>query len=598
METVTPEVSAVTAPPIRQAWPGNRGKRRTHWTSGTPARPLQSAQTIFDEALRNHLAGRISEAIAGYERAILAKPDYAEAHNNLATALLAEGRLEDAVARYRRALLLKPDYAEAHSNLAGALIMQGRFADGVPCYERAIALNPGRADIHYNLGIALATQGRTDDAAERYRHALALRPDYAEAHNNLGNLLAARNNTTDAGFHFAQALAIDPRNFEAHNNMGNAFRDQGRFDLALSHYSRAIELRPASVESHYNRAMVKTFRSGDADLAAMEELAARGDLEPGSALFIHFALAKALEDCGDYGRAFAHLRQASDLKRARIHYDEAAALGFFKRISAMFDCSLFNRFRGEGNPSLAPVFVLGMPRSGSTLIEQILASHPQIHGAGELEHPSDTAGAEPFLFPESVLSLDGDALARMGQSYLTRLPPLADGRLLVVNKLPNNFLYIGLIRLILPNARIIHTVRNPIDTCLSCYSTLFASGQLFSYELRELGRYYRGYNELMTHWRSVLPPGAMLDVAYEDVIDDLEGQARRLIDYCGLPWDNRCLNFHKTHRPVYTASAVQVRQPLFRSSIQRWRRFEAGLGPLLDELGDLVPAQARSAKIG
>jgi tetratricopeptide (TPR) repeat protein len=598
METLTQEASAVTAPLIRQTWPTNRGKRRAHWISGTPAAALQSAQTIFDEALRNHLAGRIAEAIAGYQRAILAKPDYAEAHNNLATAFLAQGRLEDAVARYRRALSLKPDYAEAHSNLAVALIAQGKIADGVPCYERAIALNPGRADIHYNLGIALASQGRTDEAAARYRHALALKPDYAEAHNNLGNLLAAQNNTTDAGFHFAQSLAIDPRNFEAHNNMGNAFRDQGRFDLALSHYSRAIEIRPASVESHYNRAMVKTFQHSDADLNAMEELAARGDLQPGSAPFIHSALAKALEDCGDYDRAFAHLREGNDLKRARIHYDEAAALGFFKRISAVFDCGLFNRFRGAGDPSLVPVFVLGMPRSGSTLIEQILASHPKIHGAGELEHPPHTSDAAPFLFPESVLSLDGDALARMGRSYVARLPPLAAGRLLTVNKLPNNFLYIGLIRLILPNARIIHTVRNPIDTCLSCYSTLFTSGQLFSYDLRELGRYYRGYNELMTHWRSVLAPGAMLDVVYEDVVDDLEGQARRLIDYCGLPWDNRCLDFHTTHRPVYTASAVQVRQPLFRGSIHRWRKFEAGLGPLLDELGDLVPAQVQAATAG
>jgi Sulfotransferase family len=183
----------------------------------------------------------------------------------------------------------------------------------------------------------------------------------------------------------------------------------------------------------------------------------------------------------------------------------------------------------------------------------------------------------------------------MGQTYTAKLPPLADGQLLTVNKLPNNFLYIGLIRLILPNARIIHTVRNPLDTCLSCYSTLFTAGQHFSYDLRELGRYYRGYNQLMNHWRSVLAPEAMLDVVYEDVVDDLEGQARRLIDYCGLRWDDRCLSFHKTRRPVHTASAVQVRQPLFRTSIQRWRRFESGLGPLFDELGDLVPAQRAQA---
>jgi Flp pilus assembly protein TadD len=587
VNTATPE----TAVQERQIWPPNRSKRRTSWAPTLPARPIQ-AQTLFDEALVHHLAGRIAEAADAYERAILLNPNYAEAHNNLATALLALGRTQDAVERCCLALSLKPDYADALNNLALALIAQGRTSDGVLCYERAIVLNPGRADTHYNLGIALASQGKTDDAATHYRHAILLRPDYAQAHNNFGNLLAAQNNSTDASFHFAQALAIDPGHFEAHHNLGNALRDQGKFDDALFHYRRAIAIRPTSAEAHYSRAMVKKFHRGDPDLRAMEGLAARGDFEPGGAPFIHYALAKALEESGDYGRAFAHLRKGNDLKRARIHYDEAAALGFFERISAVFDSRLFNRLRGAGNPSSVPVFVLGMPRSGSTLVEQILASHPQIHGAGELEHPSTDAAS--FLFPESALSLDIEALARMGQSCVARLPPLADGRLLTLNKLPDNFLYIGLIRLILPNARIIHTVRNPLDTCLSCYSTLFTAGQHFSYDLRELGRYYRGYGKLMTHWRSLLTPDAMLDVVYEDVVDDLEGQARRLIDYCGLRWDDRCLSFHKTRRPVHTASAVQVRQPLFRTSVERWRRFESGLGPLFDELGDLVSAKART----
>lgn len=554
-----------------------------------PSPPALPVQTIFDEALRRHLAGHIAEAVAGYEHTILLNPDFAEAHNNLATAHLALGRTQDAVEGYCRALMLKPDYPEALNNLALALVAQGRIADGVLCYERAITLDPGRADIHYNLGIALASQGRTDDAAKRYRHAILLRPDYAEAHNNLGNLLAAQNNSTDASFHFSQALASNPRHFEAHNNLGNALRDQGKFDEALVHYRRAIAIRPGSAEVHYSRAMVKTFHRGDRELRAMERLADRGDLHPASAPFIHYALAKAHEEIGDFGRAFAHLRKGSDLKRARIRYDEVGALGFFKRIAAIFDSGLFEGFRGAGDPSAVPIFVLGMPRSGSTLIEQILASHPQIHGAGELEHPSGMVNAE------SVLSLDRDALARMGQTYIAKLPPLADGRRMTVNKLPNNFLYIGLIRLILPNARIIHTVRNPLDTCLSCYSTLFTTGQHFSYDLRELGRYYRGYSDLMTHWRSVLAPDAMLDVVYEDVVGDLEGQARRLIDYCGLPWDESCLNYHKTPRPVHTASSVQVRQPLFRTSIQRWRRFESSLGPLLEELGDLAPIQRTQA---
>jgi hypothetical protein len=261
----------------------------------------------------------------------------------------------------------------------------------------------------------------------------------------------------------------------------------------------------------------------------------------------------------------------------------------------VFNGSLLERFQGQGDPSLMPIFVVGMPRSGSTLIEQILAGHSQIHGAGELmdlEKAISTvlkARNPPVQYPECVPGLDGAALRRIGQAYLARLPVPAPGKVRIVDKLPGNFLNIGLIRLILPNARIIHTTRNPVDTCMSCYSKLFASGQTFSYDLGELGRYYRSYRELMTHWRSVLPPGSILDVAYEDVVDNLEGEARRLIDYCGLPWDDRCLSFHRTSRVVKTASAVQVRKPLFRSSLQRWRRHEAGLAPLLHELRDFMP---------
>jgi tetratricopeptide (TPR) repeat protein len=409
------------------------------------------------------------------------------------------------------------------------------------------------------LGFALDKQGRVDDAVAHYERALAINPDHAEAHNNLGNIR----------------------------------KEQGRFEDAMAHYGRAIAIRPDYAEIHYNRAEIKVFHSGDVDLLALEALAERNDLSANQATHVHFALAKALEDCGDYPRSFEHLRKGNALKRRQINYDEASAVKRFQSIPTVFDNSLLERFRGDGELSSVPIFVLGMPRSGSTLVEQILASHPRIHGAGELNDLEVAAcsvlnaGDQPLPFPECIAA-DGAVLRRIGQAYISRLPALADGKVRIVDKLPCNFLNIGLIRMILPNARIIHTVRHPVDTCVSCYSKLFTTGQHFSYDLAELGRYYRGYSELMTHWRSVLPPGALLDVAYEDVVDDLEGQARRMIDYCGLPWDDRCLSFDKTNRPIKTSSSVQVRKPLFRSSLQRWHRYEAGLAPLLRELGDIA----------
>ncbi len=560
--------------------------------------PVQSAQWLFEQALRHHQAGRIADAAELYRRALALNPDLADAHNNLGIALAAQGRADAAVAHYERAIALNPSDASAHNNLGVTLADLARNNEAIAHYERAVGLKPDYASAHHNLGMALAAQGRQEEAVAHYRRAVAIQPGHADAHNNLGVALAALGKTGEAVAHYERALALRPDLADIHNNLGVALVEQGRVDEALPHYAAALALNPANVEAHFNRAELKTFRQGDPDLAALEALAGRDDLPPKKMPLIHFALAKALEDTGEYGRAFEHLRRANDLKRRQVQYDEAGVARLFRRIAAVFGSGLFERFQGEGDPSTVPVFVLGMPRSGSTLIEQILAGHPRIHGAGELPELERAAGAvlnacaRPAAWPECVPALDGATLRRIGQAYLARLPAVAEGKVRIVDKLPDNFLMIGLIRLILPNARIIHSVRDPVDTCVSCYSKRFTSGQSFSYDLAELGRYYRCYSELMTHWRAVLPPGAMLEVAYEDVVDDIEGQARRLIEFCGLPWDDRCVSFHETGRTVKTASAAQVRRPLFRSSLQRWRRYEAELGPLLRELGDVVPDHA------
>ncbi|MGO9969651.1 MAG: tetratricopeptide repeat protein [Bryobacteraceae bacterium] len=544
--------------------------------------------------------GRAADAIAHFERALVLNPGYPDPHSNLGLALAAQGRIADAIAHYERALVLNPRHVNAHNNLATALIAQGRTADAIARLERALVLNPGHADLHNNLGVALIAQGRIREAIAQYERVLVLRPDDANAHSNLGTALAEQGSIADAMSHLERALVLNPRHADAHNSLGNIFKDEGKFDDAMAHYGRAIAIRPDFGEAHLNRTEIKSFHPGDAGLAVLEALAGRNDLSANTALRIHFAVAKALEDTGDYARALEHLRQGNALKRKQLDYDEGRVLNLFQRVSTVFDGRLLDRFQGEGDPSSVPVFVLGMPRSGSTLIEQILASHPQIHGAGELTDFETAAssvfhaGGRAVEYPECVPAVDGAALRRIGQSYLARLPALAEGKVRIVDKLPGNFLNIGLIRLALPNARIIHTMRHPMDTCVSCYSKLFTFGHHYTYDLAELGRFYRYYSELMTHWRRVLPPGAMLDVSYEDVVDDLEGQARRMIDYCGLPWDDRCISFHRTSRPVKTASAVQVRKPLFRSSLQRWRKYESGIAPLLDELGTIVPGPGGS----
>jgi tetratricopeptide (TPR) repeat protein len=565
---------------------GRRGEAVAHYERALGIRPGY-ADAHCNLGLALAAEGRLPEAVLRYERALELNPRHLNAHNNLGLALAAQGRLAEAIEHFERVIALNPSHGSAHYSLGTVLMAQGRIAEATVHYERALQLSPGHADLHNNLGVALAEQGRTAEATVHYERALVLSPGYAAAHGNLGTALGEQGRTGEAAAHLERAIELDPGQADAHNSLGNLYKDEGRFEDAMAHYARAIAIRPDHGEAYLNRSEIKRFLPGDAELAALEALVRRNDLSATKAIHIHFALAKALEDTREYGRSFAHLRTGNALKRGQIRYDETRALGMLRRIAAVFDGSLLDRLRGAGDPSQVPVFVLGMPRSGSTLIEQILASHPQVHGAGEL--PGFEAAASGVFntgagYPECVSALDGVTLRRLGQAYLAGLPAIGDGKLRIVDKLPGNFLNIGLIRLFLPNARIVHTMRRPVDTCLSCYSKLFTSGHRYTYDLAELGRFYRGYRELMAHWRAALPPGAMLEVAYEDVVGDLEGQARRLIDYCGLRWDDRCLRFHETRRPVRTASAIQVRQPLFRSSLERWRKYETEIAPLLDEL--------------
>jgi tetratricopeptide (TPR) repeat protein len=540
--------------------------------------------------------GKLDEAAACFERAIALRPDFAEARNNLGNVLKDQGKLAQAAAQFERAVALKPNLFQAQINLGAILHEQGKLQQAANCFEQALALRPDVAEAYHNLGNVLKDQGKLDRAAVLLQRAVALRPDLVQAHYNLGNVLRDQQKLDPAADSYRQALAINPHYAEAYNNLGGVLKDQGKLDEAAACYEQAVALRPDHAEAYYNRTDLKTFHTGDPDLATLEAIAANpSEMPPAKMLFIHFALGKALEDVGDHARAMEHLLKGNALKRSQVDYDEAYYEQDCRLIAEVFNSNLIARFAGAGDPSNVPIFVLGMPRSGSTLVEQILASHPQVYAAGELKnldrvvHEVTDSTGRPISFSAWIDALDAASLRRMAHAYLTSLPQLPAGKTRITDKLPGNFFRVGLIHMILPNARIIHTVRDPVETCVSCFSRLF-SDLPFSYDLAELGRYFRRYHELMAHWRSVLPAGAMLDVAYEDVVGDLDGQARRLIDYCGLPWDDRCLSFHETRRPVATASNVQVRRPLYRSSVARWRRYEAYLQPLLAELEGLRPS--------
>jgi tetratricopeptide (TPR) repeat protein len=533
--------------------------------------------------------GQAERASAHYRKALAIKADYAEARNNLGTALAALGRHEEAVAQYQAAIALRPAYAEAHRSLANALGVLERYEEAAAHYEMVLSILPNDAAARTALGNSLHRLDRTDEAIAQYEKALAASPAHAEAHTSLGNTVHRLGRTQEAIGHFRRALAIDASDPGIHSSLGGALVALGRSTEASEAFEKAIALAPRKAGFFWNLASVRRFSVDDRYFAAMLELAetinALGNEEQ---IDLHFALAKAFADIGDHERSFEHLLRGNALKRQQMTYDEEKALQRLERIRGVFTAEMLRDKGDLGCPSAAPIFVVGMPRSGTTLIEQILASHPQVFGAGELREMANLAArigsADAVAFPEAVQGLSGEDLRSLGEQYVQAVTRLAPDTERIADKMPGNFSLAGLIHLVLPNARIIHARRDPRDTAFSCFSLLFSGTLEFTYDLAELGRYYRAYLKLMAHWREVLPQGVMLEVQYEDVVRDLEGQARRIIAHCGLEWDDACLSFYKTERSVRTASATQVRQPIYQTSIGRWRRHEAQLQPLLREL--------------
>jgi hypothetical protein len=447
--------------------------------------------------------------------------------------------------------------------------------------------------------IAVAEQhsqaGRLPAAEALCREILNAQPECAPALHLLGIVTYQAGNLPSAIGLVRRAIAADGTNAIYYSNLGELYRQTGDLADARAAFEEAIALKPREALYYLSLADLKNFAEGDAYLAVMEGLARDiASLPAVGQIQLHFALAKAYDDVGRYDEAFWHLARGNTLNRQQIAYDETQMHDTFERIQATFDRRLIDMKAGAGDRSPVPVFIVGMVRSGTTLIEQILASHPSVHGAGEipdfsrLVHQLRTGPADSIEYPECVPSLSSDRLRELGRSYIEGLRRRAPGALRITDKMPSLFMYLGLIHLALPRARIIHVMRSPLDTCLSCYSKLFVQGQHFTYDLGELGRYYRHYAGLMAHWRGLLPPGRLLEISYEAVVADLETEAKRLVRFCGLPWDPRCIVFHETQRPVRTASAIQVRRPIYQTSQGRWHAYRDHLGPLVAGLGDLA----------
>lgn len=463
----------------------------------------------------------------------------------------------------------------------------GDFADAMAAYSRAIAQFPARVEPYLGSGAICLSDGRFDEALYWFERARAMAPNSAAALEGTANTLLLTARPAEALALFEKLQAVAPDSSGARYGAGEALKQLGRLPEARQALERAIALAPDVAHLHLALADFGRFVANDPRLAGLERLERRfASLPEADQCDLHFTLAKACDDLGRHQEAFDHWQAGNAIKRRHVAYDEAMYLGILRDLAAAFTPEVIAARRGVGEPSEVPVFVVGMPRSGTTLVEQIIASHPDAFGAGESMYlhqllGQNFAGAD---FPAHLSEVPNEALRKMGAFYAAHLRAKAPQAKRIVDKLPANFMLCGLIHLILPNAKIVHIKRDPLDTCLSCYANLFAQAIDYSYDLGELGRYYRAYGQLMDHWRAVLPPGAMLEVSYETLVGDFEPQARRIVEYCGLSWDPACLSFHKTKRVVHTLSSVQVREPVYARAIGRAAPYAAWLDPLREAL--------------
>ena len=502
-------------------------------------------------------------------------PAYGAGVTDEAQPLTAEAGVADPAAVFGRAV---------------AMMKAGRLAEALAGYEAVLAAIPHHVPSLNNRGIVLDRLGRHADAVASYDQALAIAPSDPLALNNRGEALQKLMRGEDSLASYDAAIVASPDFAEAHGNRGHLLAQLGRTEEAVQALERAIALNPARPKFYQHLAPLRRFGPDDPDLARMRALSARaGGLSLEERIELGFALAKAMADAGEHAPAFEQLSAANRLKRSTFLYDEAADLAALERAGDLFGEDFQARMTGAGDPAPAPVLIVGMPRSGSTLVEQILASHPEVFAAGETSALDDAVaaamrrdGLRPF--PDGAARLLPEGAREIAAAYLHRLGERAPQGARLVDKTLSNVRYLGLIHAALPNARIVHVRRDPVDTCMSCYRLLFGGEVPFAYDLGELGRQYRAVDRLMARWRDLLPSQTMLQLDYEALVADPEIQVRRLLDHCGLAWDARCLEFHETRRQVRTSSASQVRRPLHAGAIgasEAWRPY---VGALLDAL--------------
>jgi tetratricopeptide (TPR) repeat protein len=555
---------------------------------------MATAAQLLDFAKQRHQAGDFAGAERLYREVLQAEPAHSEALGLLALACHQRGDWAEAESWYRRTLAVRPADVDAHFRLGMVLMSLFRPADAEAEFREAVRLRPDSPDTWNNLGNVLFLTGRTPEAIRCFRQAVRLRPDWAEACLNLGNALRENDHTAEGLRYYREAVRLRPDFLKAHMNLGAALLETGDTRGAEGHLRECLRLSPRAPKILSTLIANDLYSDADPGVDELRGLLSEPRLPALEVSHLHFTLARVLDKAGQYDEAFRHFIESNAIRRelnrnTNEWFDAARHSRHVDRLIAWFTPEWIERHRNPDAGGEELVFVVGMPRSGSTLVEQILSHHPDATGVGELrdlprivdELPKRFGATEAY--PDCLTRLDDATTRRVGEEYLTRVHELARQASRVADKMLANFLHLGLIAVLFPKARVVHCRRDPLDTCVSCFMQIFR-GLGFTLDLADLGSYYQDYERLMAHWRAIKPL-PMLEVVYEELVADVEGGSRQFIEFCGLPWDERCLRFYENPRPVRTVSKLQVRQPVYKSALGRWRRYAAHLAPLRRVIG-------------
>ena len=563
--------------------------------------------------------GELNDAVQSYKRATIINPNYVEAHYNLGGALQNLYKFNEAVKSYKKTIALKPTYAEAFNNLAGVFLEMNQFADAVNNYKKAIALKPDYFESHFSLGISYQELGKLNDAIDHMEKTIELKPKFTEGHNILGKLFLKLKQTETAIYYFNKTILLEPGFAEAHNNLGvvqqelgqldhavqsyekalsiklevmtlnnlgSAYQQLGKIDDAVESYEKAISINPDYAESYQNISYLKKFKEDDSQVIQMLSLLSSSVLNKIDRSHLCFALAKVYENLGKNTDFFKFLNEGNLLLKEELNYSLDSSLEAISTIKNIFKTPppTYKESNLSHLSNSRPIFIIGMPRSGTTLVEQIISSHNKVHGAGELDKL--TSLVKPVIKNFStgnVKYIPKKTIPFIRQEYLDMLTNLNVPENIITDKFPLNFQYVGFILSAFPDAKIVHLKRDPIATCWSNYNCSFKSGDNgYSYNLDDTIKFYKSYSELMNYWHN-LYPSKIYDICYEDLTINQEVETRKLLKYCELDWDENCLNFHTNKRAVHTASAVQVRKPMYQGSSDEWKKYESYLQPLVQE---------------